>query len=168
MIRIEKAQTEDIISVKNIETECVLSSWALRDYYEELVRTDSLFYTAKVNNLTVGFILARLIINNNLLDEKFRDDFGCIIEIYNIAVKPEYRRKSIAELLLQKILGAGQKNKVKEIFLEVRKSNSNAINFYRKHKFQIIGERKNFYENPRENALLMSRQGFFEKTLNLK
>ena len=44
---------------------------------------------------------------------------------------------------------------VNSFYLEVRKSNENAISLYQKNGFKICGERKNFYKNPTENALLM-------------
>lgn len=76
------------------------------------------------------------------------------MEIHKIAVKGDYRRRGIASQMMDSLLEtAGQKN-IKEIFLEVRKSNTAALRFYEKCKFMKIGERKDYFNNPREDALV--------------
>lgn len=155
MIRITKAAANDIADIKKIEIECGLSSWTENDYLMETERTDSLFYTAKVDEEIVGFILARLITNN---DNSHLSTFThSEIEIYNIGVKTKFMGKSIGSNLLQKVFNVGENKQIKSFYLEVRESNNKALAFYKKHSFKIIGERKKFYQNPEENALLMSR-----------
>ena len=73
-----------------------------------------------------------------------------------IAVSPEYRKKGLAGKLLEALF---EKIGSAEIFLEVRESNQNAIALYQKYKFKQVGIRKNFYQNPQENAILMKRGG---------
>ena len=154
MFRIEKAGAKDITLIKEIEKESGLSSWKEADYLQETAREDSLFFIAKENHKTIGFILARLIMikSNSLLNFNEGE-----IEIYNIAVKCEFRRNSAGSLLLNKIIEERYKKKVKKIFLEVRKTNFNARRFYKNHLFEVVGERKRFYSNPVENAMLMCR-----------
>ncbi len=78
----------------------------------------------------------------------------CSIE--NVAVKPSFRKCGIGSLILQRLLELLKEQAAESIFLEVRKSNTPAINLYKKHGFLQCGERKNFYSKPTENALLMS------------
>lgn len=148
---ISKTQRADIDAVKEIEIESDLSPWTFEDYLLEIKRADSLFFVAKCNGQVVGFTLARLIMLDQCTSQ-FKE-----IELYNIAVKKEYLRRRIATDLISKIIKIAHEKNVQSIFLEVRKSNTAAQNFYKKHKFTVTGERKNFYTNPPEDAVLMSK-----------
>lgn len=72
-------------------------------------------------------------------------------DILKIGIKTEYRGMGIGEKLLENILD-------KNIFLEVRKSNLGAIKFYEKNKFIKISERKNYYKDNNEDAIIMMRE----------
>ena len=74
--------------------------------------------------------------------------------IQNLAVLPEYRKKGIAFSLLKKLLESSKN--LKFITLEVRQSNTSAINLYKKLGFSTVGVRKNFYRSPTENADIMT------------
>lgn len=78
-------------------------------------------------------------------------------DLYNIAVKEEYRRKGIARKLLSECLRQCQGMGVNGIFLEVRESNIPALNFYDKMGFIKIGKRKGYYSNPSEDAVIMKK-----------
>ena len=73
----------------------------------------------------------------------------------NLAVAPEYRRRGIASALITELI---EKTRAKLSFLtlEVRESNKAGIALYSKHGFEVFGIRKNYYEKPRENALIMT------------
>ena len=73
----------------------------------------------------------------------------------NIAVAPRCRRQGMADTLLSALTDIGR-TKLSVLFLEVRVSNSPAITLYEKHGFVPVGRRKNYYETPREDALLMT------------
>ena len=75
--------------------------------------------------------------------------------INNIAVMPEYRRQGIADLLIERAREVCEG--LDELTLEVRVSNTPAISLYEKHGFKNVGRRRNFYENPREDAFIMTR-----------
>jgi len=76
--------------------------------------------------------------------------------ITNIAVSPSLRRLGIADALLGILLDSGREMKLSFLTLEVRESNKAAISLYDKFGFQVVGRRRNYYENPREDALLMT------------
>ena len=80
------------------------------------------------------------------------------VSVNNIAVLDAHRRKGIAKALLQQMLL--DLSQAQSVTLEVRKSNSAAIALYKAFGFEQVGERKNFYSQPTENAILMT------KTLN--
>ena len=73
----------------------------------------------------------------------------------NIAVAPDCRRQGVADALLSVLTDFGRAN-LSVLFLEVRSSNLPAIALYEKHGFVPAGRRKNYYETPREDALLMT------------
>ena len=73
----------------------------------------------------------------------------------NIAVAPEARRHGVGEALLSAIIGFGRDN-LSVLMLEVRASNAPAITLYEKHGFAVVGRRKNYYDAPKEDAILMT------------
>ena len=76
-------------------------------------------------------------------------------EITNVVTVKEYRRKGIAEALLQRALSDGAELGIEAFTLEVRCSNQPAIALYEKFGFKSAGVRKNFYSEPKEDALIM-------------
>lgn len=74
-------------------------------------------------------------------------------EILDIAVCNGFRRCGVATKLLDNVIDNAKSHGVKEIFLEVRKTNYPAISMYEKAGFQKIGERKKYYQNS-EDAIL--------------
>lgn len=77
-------------------------------------------------------------------------------DITSVAVIPEYRRLGLAARLIrefEQLLPETTEN----IFLEVRESNTPALELYRKCGFEKISVRKNFYAHPRENAIVMMK-----------
>ena len=73
----------------------------------------------------------------------------------NIAVAPHCRRKGVADALLSALIQTGRTS-LSVLLLEVRASNLPAIALYEKYGFVPVGRRKNYYESPREDALLMT------------
>ena len=76
-------------------------------------------------------------------------------DISNVAVKKNFRRKNVAENMLNKLFYECGEKGVSDITLEVRETNVPAISLYEKLGFEEAGIRKNFYEKPVENALIM-------------
>jgi ribosomal-protein-alanine N-acetyltransferase len=75
--------------------------------------------------------------------------------VANIAVDPDYRRKSVAKRLLDRILGIAREASCVQILLEVRPSNSAARTFYEQAGFVELYRRPGYYRQPREDALVM-------------
>lgn len=78
-------------------------------------------------------------------------------DITSVAVKPDFRRKGLARQLIAEFENLLPDN-TENIFLEVRESNNSAINLYTKCGFEKLSVRKNFYINPRENAVVMVKK----------
>ena len=89
--------------------------------------------------------------------------YGCyfVVDIEahltNIAVAPEYRRKSVAKRLLDTILERATEAGCDYLLLEVRQSNTAARTFYEKHGFTVLYQRPNYYRHPVEGAVVMVR-----------
>ena len=75
--------------------------------------------------------------------------------ITTIAVHPDYRKMSVGELLLQKLIESGWKNNAKWFTLEVRASNLAAQNLYYKYGFKSLGLRRKYYQDNDEDAMIM-------------
>jgi ribosomal-protein-alanine acetyltransferase len=92
----------------------------------------------------VGFVILRC----------FADDG----ELLQIAVDRDARRCGVADLLLNAALEYSQEKNLRAVFLEVRKSNDAAVALYKKHGFKSVRLRKDYYSNPLEDALVMTKE----------
>ena len=81
--------------------------------------------------------------------------------ITNVAVSPNFRRQNIGEALLISIIKSCYKEMVKYLTLEVRVSNTPAINLYEKYGFKSLGVRKGYYQDNNEDALIMWTENIF-------
>ena len=77
--------------------------------------------------------------------------------ISNVAVSPEHRRQGIADKLIDRLCTICEGLSLSFVTLEVRAGNAPAIALYEKHGFRRVGLRKNYYERPKEDALLMTK-----------
>ena len=75
-----------------------------------------------------------------------------------MAVRPECRRNGIAGKLLQVFLDFGQANHLAFLTLEVRASNYDAIALYGSRGFRSVGRRKHYYEHPKEDAIILTKE----------
>ncbi|MBI4484160.1 MAG: ribosomal protein S18-alanine N-acetyltransferase [Acidobacteria bacterium] len=80
------------------------------------------------------------------------------MEIYQIAVHPDFRRVGVGTSLMEYVLGEGERSGCRECYLDVRRGNLEAINFYIKHGFEVCGVRPRYYRNPSEDALVMRKR----------
>jgi [ribosomal protein S18]-alanine N-acetyltransferase len=142
---IRKAEIKDIKSVFEIQEKQDLSYWSVEDYKSEISNIDALFLVAEIEEITVGFILARLIATLKTA------------EIVNFAVVEKYQKLGIGKLLLTNLSNLLTSSNYNKIELEVREQNLKAINFYSKNNFVKDGVRKKFYQNPVDNAVMMSQ-----------
>lgn len=127
-----------IEQIFNLEKDIFKNSAFSKESTENLVKDDNSFiYAYLVDEKVCGYLMVL--------------DSIDVYEILAIATVEEYRNKGIAQELLDKI-------KTKDIFLEVRKSNEKAINFYKKNNFKQISIRKGYYSDPTEDAIIMKME----------
>ena len=142
-MRIEKMTSGHLDDVYIIETECFSHPWSRQSIEDELNNETSLFLVAKEENEVIGYIGMSIVI-----DEGY---------IFNVAVREKYRNKGVATALINEFVTYGKKNNFSFITLEVRESNLPAISLYSKFGFIKAGERKDYYSNPKENAILLTK-----------
>ncbi len=141
-IEIVKMNESHLSALSLIEKECFLTPWSENSLREELGNQYARFFVALGGGKVCGYIGS-----HNILGEVY---------ITNVAVSKAYRKQGIGEALVRFLINESEQEKADFITLEVRKSNSPAISLYEKCGFSSVGERKNFYENPKEDAILMT------------
>ena len=139
----ERMTEQHISRVAELEKQCFSTPWSETALSEELSNKFARFFVALLNGEIVGYIGA-----HNILGEVY---------ITNVAVFPEYRKNGFGEALIKKLIETVKKENADFITLEVRKSNTSEINLYEKCGFNAVGKRKNFYEKPCEDAILMTK-----------
>lgn len=141
-IIIEKMALCHINEITLLEKECFSVPWSEEALKTELDNGFARFLVAFYDGEIAGYIGA-----HNILGEVY---------ITNVAVFKRFRRKGVGKRLLASLTELVAQEDADFITLEVRKSNSSAISLYENAGFQAVGERKSFYENPREDAVLMT------------
>lgn len=133
---------EHIPQVAALERACFSHPWSEDSLRSELWNDSAVIIVAEGED---GSVLGYAGLQT-VLDEGY---------ITNVAVDPQYRRQKIADELISAFVRFGQA-KLAFLTLEVRVSNAPAISLYAKHGFVEVGRRKNYYEDPKEDALLMT------------
>lgn len=137
-----KANEEDTARIAEIERAVFSDAWSEAGIRETMEQKTADIYVVEAGETTAGYAVIY-----SVLDES---------EVARIAVSPEFRRKGVAGLLLDTVISEGVSNGTVTWYLEVRKSNLAARALYQKKGFRDIGIRKGFYENPKEDAVLMT------------
>jgi [ribosomal protein S18]-alanine N-acetyltransferase len=147
-ITIKQMQKSDVEEVLKIEEQAYGEHhWSRDSFYGELANELAHYYCAFCENELAGYAGSWRVVEE--------------AHITTIAVKSEFKRKKIAEALLNKILNDCYENEIKYLTLEVRVSNIPAISLYEKYRFKSLGKRKGYYQNNNEDALIMWTENIF-------
>lgn len=130
----------DIAGVMDLERMCFRTRWTREQFLLGLERRAFRILGVRLRGVLVAYVAFSVIAGE--------------MEILNIAVHPFHRRKGLARLLLADVLETCRAEKVEQGFLEVRRSNTGAIDLYEKFGFIQVGTRKNYYPDNNEDALL--------------
>ncbi|MDE5768799.1 MAG: ribosomal protein S18-alanine N-acetyltransferase [Oscillospiraceae bacterium] len=143
MIKILSEQDADLLrACAELCRDCIPDSWSYESFLSEVQRKNGCVIAGLHEcGQVVGFLTASYVCDT--------------ADLTNIAVNPEFRQQGIAFLLLEFLLRKLEKLGVQTVFLEVRRSNQPAIRLYEKSGFVSVGIRKNFYQHPDEDAILM-------------
>jgi len=144
-VHIAPMTAEHLDEVAELERICFSVPWSRNMLAEELDNMLSAFLVALDDSGRVaGYAGVQVV-----LDEGY---------ITNIAVRPDCRKQGIAGKLLQVFLDFAKGNQLAFLTLEVRASNYDAIALYGSRGFRSVGRRKNYYEHPKEDALIMTKE----------
>lgn len=142
-MQVRRMLESDTKAVSLIEKEIFSLPWSQNSFNDALKREGNIYIVAENDGEILGYAGMWTVMGEG--------------EITNVAVKSSARRQGAADAMMEKIIEEGRRNGTDIFFLEVRQSNEAARKLYEKHGFSQIGIRKNFYEKPVENAIVMSR-----------
>lgn len=142
-VRIVPMSGDHLDEVAALERACFPDPWS-RDMLKEELENDLAAFLVALDEKEAVAGYAGLQV---VLDEGY---------ILNVAVRPDCRRRGVAGRLLQVFLDFAKGNRLAFLSLEVRASNYEAIALYGSRGFRSAGRRKNYYEHPREDALIMT------------
>ena len=130
------------ITTKNITTWTTANAQITEEYKSELENNNSKYIVAKFNDEIVGFAGIWVVIDE--------------AHITNIVTKKSYRNNGIGNLLLENLIKMCKNytTNISSLTLEVSENNVIAQNLYKKFNFEILGERKKYYND--ESAIIMT------------
>ena len=137
----ETMKPEHVAQVAHLETVCFHDPWSEKSIAEELGNDLALWLVAVEEDTVVGYVGSQTVLGWT--------------DIMNVAVDPDHRRMGIGESLIRKLMEMLRERNCECLTLEVRASNAGAIALYEKLGFTEVGRRKNYYRNPKEDALIM-------------
>lgn len=139
---IRRMQEEDLPQVMRIEHENFSLPWSQKSFRDMLPRPEAVFLVAEAGTV-VGYAGAVM-----------AGDEG---DVTNIAVLGTQKQKGIGAALLNALIHETIAAGVRDLFLEVREHNIPALRLYHTAGFREVGRRKNYYDRPREDALIMKK-----------
>lgn len=144
-MEIVKMNTAHVAAVAAIEKECFgMAAWSERSVASELDNKLALWLVALDGETVAGYVGSQTVCNET--------------DMMNVAVTGAYRRRGIGEELVNALVEELKALESHSLTLEVRASNVPAIGLYEKLGFVQTGLRKNYYHNPREDALILRKE----------
>lgn len=141
---IERMNESHVAAVAALEKLCFADPWSLSSIASELKNPLALWLVAVEDDILCGYIGSQSVMGES--------------DMMNVAVNPDFRRKGIGEALVTALSEELKALGNTSLTLEVRASNAPAIALYEKLGFTQVGLRKNYYRNPREDALILRKE----------
>ena len=150
-VNIVPMTADHLEELERLEKICFSRPWSRKMLAEELENQCAAFLVAEdpTTKEVVGY--AGLLV---MADEGY---------ITNVAVFPEYRRRGVAGQIIAVFDNFARGNRLAFLTLEVRPSNAAAIALYRSFGFEEVGRRKNYYDLPKEDALILTKEYTYEE-----
>ena len=140
---IDTTQTQ-LEQIEKIEQQCFSCPWTLDQLRSQLSDERHVFLAAvDAGGTVLGYVGMMFV-----LDEGY---------ISNVAVAPDFRRQGVADALISALMTRAEELNLAFVTLEVRAGNEPAKALYAIHGFVPVGRRKNYYDLPKEDAILMTR-----------
>ena len=140
---IERMNETHVAAVAALEKLCFADPWSLSSIASELNNPLALWLVAVEDGDLIGYISTQSVMGES--------------DMMNVAVHPDHRRKGVGETLVLALCEALSGENT-SLALEVRSSNAPAISLYEKLGFVQVGLRRNYYRNPKEDALILRKE----------
>lgn len=131
-------------AVADLEAICFADPWSANSVASELTNPLSCWLVALEADTVVGYIGSQTVMGET--------------DMMNVAVHPDHRRKGVAVSLIHALVQKLKECESHCLTLEVRASNAPAIALYEKLGFTEAGRRRNYYRNPKEDALILRKE----------
>ena len=141
---ITKMAEAHVAQIAELEKLCFSEPWSEKSIASELNNPLAFWLVAEEHGRVAGYIGSQTVMGET--------------DMMNVAVHPDYRRQGIAAGLIVGLVEELKKMESHCLTLEVRASNENAIRVYQRLDFQEVGRRKNYYRNPKEDALILRKE----------
>lgn len=142
MLNIRHMTKADVPAVAALDKLCFRIPWSEQSFAAEMENQLAVYFVAEVDGMLAGYCGFWQVADEG--------------HITNVAVLEPFRRTGVGSRLVEAMEAAAKQAGLVLMTLEVRKSNHAAIGLYEKYGFRTIGERKNYYQEPVENALIMT------------
>ena len=143
-MNIIKMTSDHVSQVAHLETVCFHDPWSEKSIASELDNALSLWLVAIEEDDVIGYVGSQTVLGWS--------------DMMNVAVHPDHRRKGVGEKLVTALEEALKEQESTCLTLEVRASNAPAKALYEKLGFIEVGRRKNYYRNPKEDALILRKE----------
>ena len=143
-MRIVTMNPAHVAQIAQIEKVCFSDPWSEKSVASELENELSLWLVAEEDGQVCGYVGSQTVLGET--------------DMMNVAVHPDFRRRGIAEALVNALVEALKAKGSHCLTLEVRASNSPARALYEMLGFSRIGTRKNYYRNPKEDGLILRKE----------
>ncbi len=142
MIKIVPMLAEHSSRLEEIEKLCFSTPWTEKQILDELENPLAAYFVAVEGETVAGYIGSQTVLGE-----------ACVM---NIAVHPGFRGRGTARQLMQALIDHCVADGCSLLTLEVRESNRPALGLYGSFGFVQVGRRRNYYTDPREDALIMT------------
>lgn len=133
-----------VSQIAELEARCFSDPWSARSIASELENPLSLWLVEEREGCVAGYIGSQSVPPE--------------ADVMNVAVAPEFRRCGVASALLSALLARLCAQGIESLSLEVRVSNAPARALYERFGFAAVGLRKNYYLDPKEDALILRKE----------
>ena len=134
---------EDLDQVMEIENDLISPPWTREGFFTFLLKDENMFFVVEEKGRILGYCSMQTV-----LDEG---------DILNVAVTRDRQKEGIGYFLVDSMLMLAAARGIHIVHLEVRESNGSARRLYQRLGFTEDGFRKNYYTEPVENAVLMTK-----------